>query len=218
MDIRQTHQFRYNQETSQIAGLVVFGGFPPSSATDIAGNSLFAVQLPQIAPIIILLPVMTIFYSLNRYGMMNPRYIAASEIILTKTSQDKVYSNLSWALLVGGVVSYFVQYLYYGDFLRPLYSSAFILVLGIFVSILKATRIDGNMKDIFLVSIIFAAIPSITLIFIKYGSVTVWSVSFLFIVIAMIFNRPIVLFSISVSINIHPDTHMDIAAECRYCH
>jgi diguanylate cyclase (GGDEF)-like protein len=174
--------------------------FLAGSATDIIGNSIFSIEIPQIAPIIILIPISSIGYLIIKHGFMNPKQELETVAILTKSTRAKVYSNLSIALAAGGLVTFIVQYQTYGDFLRPLFSSVFILMLGAVIHIIKSIKLEDNVKDIILIIIIFFSIPSITLIFLEFGSVTVWAISFIFITIAMVFNRPIVLLSVSISI------------------
>lgn len=169
------------------------------TVTDIISSSFYSNGIPQLAPIIILIPNIAIYYSIIRYGLMNPKQINEFEVILNESTRAEIYTNISKTLVAGSFVSYIVQYSFYMDFFRPLYSSAFILLLGIIVYSLKRIKIGEYTMDILLIAIISIAIPSITLIFIEYGSVTIWAFSFLFIVISLLFNKPVVLTSITIS-------------------
>lgn len=171
--------------------------FLAGSLTDILFNSTY---MPQIAPIIILLPIFITFYSIIRFGFMNPNQVVEAEMILTESNQTKVYTSLSTALMISSFVCFIVQYLYYDNLHKPLLSCVYILMLGILVRIIKTLRIANNAKDIFLIMLIFMAIPSIILMFIDFGGVTIWAASFLFITISMVFNKPIVLLSVSASV------------------
>jgi diguanylate cyclase (GGDEF)-like protein len=168
--------------------------------TDIIFAAFSNGQVPQVAPIFILVPVITMYYLIIRYSLMKPVYFADSDLILTPSAREKMYTNLSSAIVAGGIVGMVVQYLYYKMLLAPLFTGVFIASLGMAVRLLKTARLDNKVKDFLLVLIIFASIPSIILVFITFGGVTTWSISFLFITIMMVFNRRIVLFAVSVSI------------------
>lgn len=192
----------YSTSLKKQGNLILFSfliAFLLGTATDIVFNSVYSINIPQLAPIIILLPIIVIYYTIIRYGLMNPKHVSEAEVILNKSARAKVYTYLSLTFVGGSFLSYIVQYLYYGDLLHPLYTSAFILILGIVTYFLKVIKIGEYSKDILLVIIISITIPSVTLIFIEFGSVTVWAFSFLFIVIALLFNKAVVLTTIAIS-------------------
>ncbi|WP_411680173.1 EAL domain-containing protein [Clostridium thailandense] len=193
----------YSQQVKKQANLILSSSliaFLLGTATDVICNSVYSKNILQIAPIINLIPIITVYYSIIRYGLMNPERVNETEVILNKSNRSKVYVNLSITLVVGGLVSFIVQYFFYKDFIHPLYSSAFILFLGGTIYILKIIKVDDYTKDFLLIVIISLTIPSVTLIFLEFSSVTIWAFSFLFIVISLLFNRLIVLTSIAISI------------------
>ncbi|WP_367569147.1 EAL domain-containing protein [Lacrimispora sp.] len=186
-----------NKDNSIMLSFLI--AFILGTVTDIIFNSVCSIDIPQIAPIIILLPIIVIYYTIIRYGLMNPKHVSEGEVILNESARAKVYAYISLTYVAGSFLTYFVQYLHYGDLLHPLYTSAFIFILGIVIYFLKVIKIGEYSKDILLVIIISITIPSITFIFIEFGSVTVWAFSFLFIVIALLFNKAVVLTSIAIS-------------------
>lgn len=177
-----------------------FIAFFTGSLTDILCNSILSIKLPQMAPIIMLLPVFTVYYSMVRYGLMRPFELIDSEVILTESTRAKVYTNLSKALVAGGVLCFITLFISRENLFTSLFSSLFILLIGAVIQLVKYLHMSDYKKDILLIVIVFITIPSITLFFIPYAAVTIWAASFLFIVVAMVFNKPIVLISISVSI------------------
>lgn len=186
-----------NKDNSIMLSFLI--AFILGTVTDIIFNSVCSIDIPQIAPIIILLPIIVIYYTIIRYGLMSPKHVSEGEVILNESARAKVYAYISLTYVAGSFLTYFVQYLHYGDLLHPLYTSAFIFILGIIIYFLKVIKIGEYSKDILLVIIISITIPSITFIFIEFGSVTVWAFSFLFIVIALLFNKAVVLTSIAIS-------------------
>lgn len=177
-----------------------FAAFLAGTGTDILFNSVLSIYIPQVAPIIILIPVITIYYSIMRYGLMKPGQINENEVILTESARPKVYGNLSKALVAGGFLSFIVQYMNYHNVSRSILPSGLILLMGVFLHFFKSIKASDYAKDILLLVIVFVTVPGIILQFIDYGGVTVWSVSFLFIVVSMVFNKPVVLISTSISI------------------
>ncbi|MEL4105460.1 EAL domain-containing protein [Oscillospiraceae bacterium WX1] len=170
------------------------------SVSDIFGKTIFSSNIPQIAPIIILVPIVFIHYSIIQHGLMTSEPFNQAELILTKSTQGKVYQFLSIALILGSVLSFVLQLSDSENIFRTLLSSCSILIFGIVIYVIRIMKVRNYVKDIVLIGIIFVTIPGIILLFADFGSVTVWAVSFLFIVISMVFNKPVVLLSISVSI------------------
>lgn len=179
--------------------LSFFLAFLLGTITDIICNSIYSVQIPQIAPIIILLPNFVIYYSIIRYGLMKSKQVIRAEVILNKANRSKIYTNISVTLVAVSGICYIMQCWLSKDFFQPLYTSGFILLLGIIVHLLKTIKVADYTMDILLIGIVSIAIPSCTLIFIQYGSATVWAFPFLFIIISLLFNKPIVLASVAIS-------------------
>lgn len=171
-----------------------------ATATDVICNSINSIYIPQIAPIIILIPIIAVFYSIIQYGLMNPKLVNKAEDILNESTRARVYSNLSKTFVVGSFISFVVQYINYKEILYPLYSSCFILLLGVIIHILQKSKVREFTKDSLLIMIVFIATPSITLIFINFESITIWAFPFIFIVLALLFNKPILLTSTAISI------------------
>lgn len=170
--------------------------------TDIVSNSYLSATVPQIAPILILIPIVFIHYSIKRYGLMNPRYVSKDELILDETSRAKIYNYVSVSFFVGGFLSFVSLYLLYdnADLISVLLFSALLFFIGIIIQLVQRLKLGENHKDIITIIGVSLSIPIITLRFIEFGSITVWAFPFILIIASLIFNRRIVLVGIAISI------------------
>jgi diguanylate cyclase (GGDEF)-like protein len=170
--------------------------------TDIIGNLILGLNIPQIAPVIILIPVMSICYCIAKYNFMNRRSYENEEVILNEANRARIYKHLSTAFIAGSFVFFISQYLLCknADLFYVLLSSAALLCLGLAVKILQNLKLNDNYKSGIIILAMVITVPIITVKFISIGSLTVWAFPFLFIVIALLLNKSNALIFISISI------------------
>ena len=168
------------------------------SFTDVFANILFPGEMPQIGPILILFPMGIMLYSMIEFGFMLPRKNQVDVDILNDSTRIRVYKYFSYTIIIGSIMSLFVQLLYYRHLYQTLASSGMILALGLFINIIN--KMKTGYRDILLVAAVCVAIPSTTLVFLSFGSVTIWAMAMIFIIISLIFTKRMALVAISVSI------------------
>lgn len=190
---------RNTRTQARVIVISFLSAFALGTATDIIGNAILPEAIPQLAPIILLIPIAAIHFSILTHGFLNPKHKEHTESILTKETQNRVYTMLSICLFLGAPVSYTVQYLYYGDWYSPISSSLFILFLGGCILALRRLQTRDSLKDSLLIALVFLTIPTFILIFKPFGGVTIWAFSFLFLFISVLFTRKMVLIAFSVS-------------------
>ncbi|MDF2536418.1 MAG: hypothetical protein K0R18_2580, partial [Bacillales bacterium] len=196
---KNTYSDKIKKKGSLIVSLILVG-LLLTTAIDIICNSVSSINILQIVPIIILIPIIAVNYCILRYGLMNPTQFSKAEDILNEPTRAKVYSHLSSTFVAGSVVSFIVQFIYYKNLVYPLYSSGFILLLGIIIHILQKSKLEDFTKDTLLIMTVFIATPSITLIFIEFESVAIWAFPIIFIIVSLLFSKPILFTSTAISI------------------
>jgi diguanylate cyclase (GGDEF)-like protein len=183
---------------SWIIATLIFASF-----TDIVASTFWKMPLPQLAPFIISMSLIVIYYAIKKYGLMKPeKIISAEETILNESTRGNIISYLAFALFACSLVnfaSFFLSNMPHG--LTPvILTSIAILFLGLVILFVKWMPIAENKKDITYFVICVLAIPIFTLRFIQTGSITIWAFPIIFVIIALVFNKRIILVALGISI------------------
>lgn len=169
--------------------------------TDIAFNSFLSMNVPQMAPVVIFIPIAAIFFSIKKYGFMNFKPIYEEDAILNVFTRAKIYHYISIILIIGGflnvVLLYFVPKM---DFKSVIYFSEFLILVGILNEVIRNLNLSQEFQDNLTISIVSLMVPIISLNFIKFASVTVWAFPFVFIIIFIVFNKRKMLVVLAISI------------------
>lgn len=171
-----------------------------STITDVSLNA-FSIRLPQIAPIIMLIPITAFSYSIKKYGMIRTNNSDINEVIISEEVLTKILNYLFLIFLSGGLVNITYQYIIYqeGTILSVVLFSIFLILVGILSKILSYLKMSNAQKENVLAIIFYIIIPIMTLRFIEYGSITIWAATFILIIISLLFNHHTILLSISLS-------------------
>lgn len=175
--------------SSFIAALVL------GTATDMLANVLLDVMIPQIGPVVILIPITAMYVLMKRYGLLNNKPISSTEEILNPTARKKIYRYSIVALFMGALLNFLTQFVLNGEgelFQTLLFSAVFILI-SLIIQVVNRLKISNRTKDFINILCISASIPIITLRFIEYSSVTVWAFPFILVIISLVFNKRTVL-------------------------
>jgi len=171
------------------------------TVTDIIGNTVLSLNIPQMAPIVLLFPIIAIYYSIRKYMFMNVKPVKDEELILNDVNRNKIYKYISLSFIAGGFINFASQYLFYksADLIDVLVWSIVILVVGIAVKVLQHSKLSENTRSYFLMAAIAIIIPLFTLRFIRYGGITIWAFPFIFVTISLLLNKQILLVFIAAS-------------------
>jgi len=172
------------------------------SVTDIIGNTLWSLNIPQIAPIIMVFPLVSIYYAIRKYSLMNKKPVSEAELIINESNSNKIFNYITFAFIAGSFVNFVTQYLVFdnANLANVLLVSTLILIVGLLIQIIKRLKLSENNKKNIIVIIMVISIPVITLKFIEFASVTVWAISFIFIIISLVFNKRITFISMAISV------------------
>lgn len=174
---------------SFIAALVL------GTMTDMFANSLLSFRIPQIAPVVMMIPVTAIYLTMYRYGLLSHKPLSSTEEILNPTARKRIYRYLTIALFVGALLNFLTQYVLNGEgvLLTTLLMSAVFVLIGVVIQVVNRLKISNRAKDFINVLCLSISIPVVTLRFIEYGSVTIWAFPFIFVIVALVFNKRTVL-------------------------
>jgi diguanylate cyclase (GGDEF)-like protein len=161
--------------------------------TDIVANNYLENAVPQMAPVVLLIPISTIFYSIKKYGFMSSNVETTEHQngkILDSLNRIKLFRNLTILFVCGSILNFMSQYFINGKDLKDtLLFSGILIAMGLLIQLILRLRIGKNKQDFIVSMIMIISIIIITLKFIKNASVSVWSISFLLIILSVVFSK-----------------------------
>ncbi|CAM4393673.1 EAL domain-containing protein [Paenibacillus typhae] len=190
---KQGYLFMLSYSLAMIAG----------TATDVIMNSYASVKVPQLAPVIVLLPTTAMFYAIKRYGLMGLGKKGKTEPgkILSDVNMDRFIKIMSFVYVIGGMLNFATQYFFNKQapgFGSILLFSLFFFVTGLVLTIIKHVPVRADVKEYVFISIMLASILLIALSYIETASVTAWSAPFIVVMLSVLFNKRLMILWIGV--------------------
>ncbi|WP_052380548.1 EAL domain-containing protein [Paenibacillus camerounensis] len=192
---KQGYLFMLSHSMALIAG----------TATDVIMNTYASVKLPQLAPVIVLLPTTAMFYAIRRYGLMGLGKSEKAEPgkILSNVNLDRFIKIMSFVYVIGGMLNFASQYFFNQQAPRfgfILLFSLFFFVNGLLLTLIKYIPVKKNVKEGVFIIIMLASILLIALSYVESASVTAWSAPFIIIMLSVLFNKRFMILWIGVPI------------------
>lgn len=164
-----------------------------STITDIVLNIYIPSNIPQIAPLIILLPVISIYYSIRRNSMLSLHQkvsITSNGNILNEVSHAKLYSSMAIIYFYGGFACFVAMYFMLGDpIIRILSITSGFFIVGLLIHYINLRHIESNRKDIIIACITAITIPFLYLFFIETAAISIWVTPAIMIVFTILINN-----------------------------
>lgn len=180
------------RKQANILSISIAAAFVVGSLTDGILRAVLQDPIPQMAPVLILMPIAAICYSMLRYRLMRNETEQENDLIINYEARRKLYYNLSFALLAGGSISalaHFLPPVLVGESsLQPvLYASLLFFLLGLSILLLQFIK-NERVKETLVMLLILVSIPGITLEFIQYASITVWVFPIILMLVSLVFS------------------------------
>lgn len=160
--------------------------------TEFIINSFMDINVPQLAPVITLIPISVIFYLIKRHGFMRPtatNQTTEPGKILSEVNLSKFYKIMSMLYIFGGLVSFAAQYFLNREpLMKSLIFSAVLLLIGNILQLIRLMTVSSETKNTLFAILVSISIPFITLYYSNYGSVSVWATPMIFLMLSVIFN------------------------------
>lgn len=172
------------------------------SVTDIFFDSIFPFDIPQMAPLFMIPPIIAMYYTIKKYGLMTPEKVFDNDIIMNNQTRDKMFVYFSNAFFAGGVINFISQYIFYDNAQlgNVLLNSFILIIMGLVFKVIQRSKLSAHQKDLFNAAAILIIIPLVTLKFIDFASVTIWAFPFFILIFSLIFSKRYILIAISISI------------------
>lgn len=175
--------------------------FVMGTLSDLIFNDYLSINIPQLGPVITLIPITACFIAIKKYGLMNIVPQNKDETVLNETTRARVYLYITFALIVGGFLNFISQYFIYGINLRNVISfSALLIVAGLLIQVIQRSRLTDDYKDYIILFILTLLVPLVTIRFIEFASITIWVFPFIFIITFIVYNQRRMMIYMAVSI------------------
>lgn len=185
-----------DQDSKKASRLIILGmiiAFVVSTFIDTISSTYLSVRIPQMAPIIILIPFAAILYSIKKYGVMKPveqsRQYPEGQF-LNQAIRSTFYDYLSISYILGSFITVVSAYFFFHEPLSRVFPFAGLLFLwGVLIQFIKNIRIKDNTKDIITILLICMSLPFITLRYVHYASLTIWAFALIALMYIILFNK-----------------------------
>ncbi len=164
-----------------------------ASLIDIVLTSFGFQQLPQIAPLFIMLPTWAMYYSSRYYNLINDEKIENKEIIVSEEDKKKIFRNIAVVFFAGSIFNLIFEYTKFANdnsynIKLGIINSIMFFLTGIIIYFLQSIKKD-SLRENLTIAVLVANIPIITLLFFEYSSVTIWVFPVLLIIVSLVFSK-----------------------------
>lgn len=189
-------KFQSNLLVASFCLALILGSF-----TDIFGNIVFSYKFPQMAPIIILIPIASILICIKHFRLFSPKTPnkpAEEGKILNEAVRNRVFNSIFVIYILGSFLTFAIRYfIYYDDLNFELIFSSVGIFIGLLILSISKIKIKESYKDFILAILLGITVPFLTFRFKEFAFVAIWAIPFIFIILSAVFNRRIVLVLIS---------------------
>lgn len=165
-------------------------------------NNVFSTKIPQLAPIIMMLPVLSISYAMQKYGFLDSKRKVIDSLLFGEQIQMRIIHYLANSLFVASILNIITMHFIFEnkDLVATLLFSGFMIIVGIVFEIIERFKKSTRYKDFIYAAAFFLLIPVLTFNFIEYAGVTVWAHAFIFLIISIAMVSRIIQIAVATSI------------------
>lgn len=199
-------RLKSNENRKNISRLMlstIFISFIITTITDVLFNVFFAGDMPQIAPIILLVPILSIYRSIKKnkiITMTKEDYSHIEGSILNGVTHSKLYRGMGMIYIYGGYAAFVSLYYLDGlDLSFALMISGSFIMVGLVIHSINRTRMNSNSKDVIIASITSITILIFQLNYMDMAGVTTWITPVILIVFSILINNRLILIMNSVA-------------------
>lgn len=164
-------------------------------------NLIRPSMIPQSTPLLMLIPFGSIFYCVLRYGLMDGRDSDEKRLILDEKMHTRLFDYLGLMYLGASFLYSIIQYFIYRSVaVSEIVSfSSLMLLFGLIIWISSRLRLSDGLKEYIALAVICISIPVITLRFAEKGAMTIWPFPFIFLIIALLYEKKDALICVTTS-------------------
>lgn len=190
-----------NKKNAQLM-LATFGlSLVLGSFTDIFANAFLVYKLPSLAPVVIMMPVVTIFYIIKKHGLLclkKPLEDNHEGIILNTDSRVKLFKYISMILLAGSVINFYNRIVLTENDQNAILFSFILTVLAVVISIIPFLIKSAWVQEAVLSALLILTLPVVMLGYSDESfSNIIWAVPLFAIMITVIFNNKRIFYGVA---------------------
>ncbi len=170
--------------------------------TELIINHYTGFHIPQIAPILVMIPMGFEYYMIRKYGLRTDSETESIEksYILTPTNILRIYQSISILFVFGGLLHFYVGFFVLKYPLKEVILFGLVFVLfGVAIQIINRINALKGVSEVLIGIILAISIPIITMRFISEAGVTIWAYAFLIVILSVMFIKKITFIIISIS-------------------
>lgn len=182
--------------------LITFGiALTLGSLTDLLANAFLVYKLPSLAPVVIMIPVATIFYIINNYGLMRPfeqRVEDQEGIILNTDSRVKLFKYISLVLVIGSVINFYTRIVLSDNNENAIIFSFILTMLAVIISIIPYLIKSVRAQEALLAALLIITMPVVMFTYsdVAFSNI-IWAVPVFAIMITVIFNNKRIFYGVA---------------------
>lgn len=154
-------------------------------------NSVFSFKIPQIAPLLFLIPITIMLYYVRRFDLIKQSNTATDNFyILSEDERSKLYLSLSVAFLLGAFANVAIMYFTGRQSLDSvLIFGAFLIFVAFSIQIIQKFGVKFVYKDLLSNIILTLSIPVITLKYFDFSPIYGGIIPIIFLVTSIAFSQ-----------------------------
>ncbi len=179
------------KKTAIIVSTTFFIGFISGTSTDMFINQYLDFYTPQLGVVFAIIPILGIFYSIQRHGLMLNREISNvnEKEILSLNHRMKIYDYLTIAIICGSVLNIGHYFYYTVDIASVLLTSTIFMFMGLITKMISLTSFSKYKQDMML----FVTLSILTFMLLwrflfEDGSNIVWTIPIIFLLVTAVFR------------------------------
>lgn len=191
------HDASITKKTKGLMVVTVVITFMISTITDILLSIYFPGSVPQIGPLILLIPILSIYVAIRNQGLLADEFRDIQVVeghILDEISHRQLYTNMATIYLYGAYGTFIAFYFIRGQALNStlLISGSFILV-ALLVKVINTLPLLSNTKDLMIACITSLSFLLFQLFFLDTAGMTAWVTPVVLIYVSILINNRYVL-------------------------
>lgn len=173
-----------------------------ASLTDMLGNFVFAVDIPQLAPVLMVFPALVIYYSIKKYGFLNPQHVDEDASLMSEQIRTKITNYMSNAFLFAAVLNVVVSYFLVenAELGGVLIFSGSVVFIGVVLQAIQRSVKLKNLKDILNTVVFSLIVPLLTLRNIDSAGGTIWAFPYILLIVTLVYGKGFIQISLTISI------------------
>lgn len=155
--------------------------------------------LQLMVPVIIFLPATAFYYIVSKYGLMSPKKLISSQVIMNEQTRRRLYLFITAFFILFALLSFLYELLQdQTSLLDAAYNSAVLIFIGTLLFSIQRIKKEALRYSLNTV-IVLLSIPLVSILFIEYGTVSSLMFPIVLTIFSFVFNRPAFLISVSIA-------------------